>query len=81
MTERSEDQAFSPERREVWDRRDTGIDRRQTDRRRDDKRRGERRAGGRRKDFCPTCEGELTATAYCPSCKVRVIKFRVIGEK
>lgn len=81
MTKRSEGNEFDPERREVWDRRDTGFERRQTDRRRDEKRRGERRAGGRRKDFCTTCEGELTPTAYCPVCKVRVIKFRAGGGR
>jgi hypothetical protein len=64
------------EKRERWDRRDPLNDPRRGDRRQRKKRHGERRVAGRRSDFCPTCSGELTPTAYCPSCKVRVVKIR-----
>lgn len=66
------------EKRERWDRRDPLNDRRGGDRRQRKKRHGERRVAGRRTDFCPTCSGELTSTAYCPSCKVRVVKIRAL---
>ncbi len=64
------------EKRERWDRRDLLNDPRQGDRRQREQRKGERRTAGRRIDFCPTCRGELTPTAYCSSCKVRVVKIR-----
>lgn len=81
MSEKVSDKGFTEERREVWDRRDTGIDRRLKDRRKEELRQRERRSGGRRKDFCPSCEGELTPTSYCTKCKVRVIKFRAVGDR
>lgn len=81
MTEEGGGMGVTKERRKEWDRRDTGTDRRFKDRRKEEQRRGERRAGGRRKDFCPTCDGELTPVSYCPSCKVRVIKFREVGNR
>ena len=76
MTSQNKPEAPLDENRVVWDRRNPMDDPRQNDRRNTDKRRGERRMGGRRKEFCPTCEGELTSTATCPSCKVRVIRIR-----
>jgi hypothetical protein len=64
------------EKRERRDRRDPLDDPRQEDRRERDQRKGERRVAGRRTDFCPTCGGPLTPTAYCPPCQVRVVKIR-----
>lgn len=69
------------EKRERWDRRDPLNDRRRGDRRLSEQRKGERRLAGRRTDFCPTCRGELTLAAYCPSCKVRVIKIRSLARR
>lgn len=69
------------EKRERWDRRDPLNDRREGDRRQREQRKGERRVAGRRTDFCPTCRGELTPNAYCPSCKVRVIKIRALAGR
>ena len=73
-----QDRAKKPsnEKRERVDRRNPVDDRRRGDRRRGEQRKGDRRVAGRRKDFCPTCGGELTSTAYCPSCKIRVVKIR-----
>lgn len=78
MARRAKTTGVQKEKRDQWDRRDPLNDRRQGSRRQRDQRKGERRAAGRRADFCPTCSGELTPTAYCPSCKVRVVKIRVL---
>ncbi|MBI3994597.1 MAG: hypothetical protein HY349_01340 [Nitrospirae bacterium] len=69
------------EKRDRWDRRDPLVDQRQGDRRQKDQRAGERRSGSRRADFCPTCGGELSPTAYCSSCKARVIKIRAMAGR
>ena len=79
MTSQSKPEAPLNENRVVWDRRNPIDDPRQNDRRNTDKRRGERRMGARRKECCPTCEDELTPTAYCPSCKVRVVRIRTVA--
>lgn len=81
MVGRTKMAGLEEEKRVRWDRRDPLSDRRQAERRQREQRKGERRVSGRRKDLCPTCGGELTPTAYCPSCKVRVVKIRMSAKR
>ena len=65
------------DKRTIADRRDPVFERRQNDRRCSEQRAGERRTVSRRRDYCPGCNGELTPAAYCPHCRVRVVKVRL----
>ncbi|HEY4485978.1 MAG TPA: hypothetical protein VI702_06655 [Nitrospiria bacterium] len=65
------------DKRSISDRRDPIFERRQDDRRCSEQRAGERRTSARRMDYCPGCDGELTPAAYCPRCRVRVVKIRL----